>query len=112
MLVYDLGGGTFDVTIMNVNNQDIDIICSQGDHALGGVDFDHKILELFEKAYMEEFETELIKTEEERAKYEDEAEDIKKTLSRRPSQRQCSTAVRGICRLRLHGKHLKRRSLR
>ena len=84
VLVYDLGGGTFDVTIIDVNNQDIDIICSQGDHALGGVDFDQKILELFEKAYLEEFETELIKTEEERAKYEDEAEDIKKTLSRRP----------------------------
>jgi molecular chaperone DnaK len=83
VLVYDLGGGTFDVTIMNVNNQDIDIICSQGDHALGGVDFDHKILELFEAAYMEEFETALIGSEEERAKYEDEAEDIKKTLSRR-----------------------------
>lgn len=85
VLVYDLGGGTFDVTIIDVNNQHIDIICSQGDHALGGVDFDHKILELFEKAYLEEFETELIKTEEERAKYEDEAEDIKKTLSRRPT---------------------------
>jgi molecular chaperone DnaK len=85
VLVYDLGGGTFDVTIINVNNQDIDIVCSQGDHALGGVDFDRKILELFEKAYMEEFETPLIKTEEERAKYEDEAEDIKKTLSRRPT---------------------------
>jgi molecular chaperone DnaK len=85
VLVYDLGGGTFDVTIINVNNQDIDIVCSQGDHALGGVDFDRKILELFERAYMDEFETELIKSEEDRAKYEDEAEDVKKTLSRRVS---------------------------
>ncbi|MBN1806707.1 MAG: Hsp70 family protein [Sedimentisphaerales bacterium] len=84
VLVYDLGGGTFDVTIMNVNGHQMDIICSQGDHALGGVDFDKVILELLEKNYREKFNSELITCEEDKAKYEDEAEDIKKTLSRRP----------------------------
>jgi molecular chaperone DnaK len=84
VLVYDLGGGTFDVTVMDVNGQQMDIICSQGDHALGGVDFDQKILELLEQNYRDKFGTELIGSEEDRAKYEDEAEDIKKTLSRRP----------------------------
>ena len=84
ILVYDLGGGTFDVTIMNVDGQKMDIICSQGDHALGGIDFDKKILELLEQSYREKFNCELISSEEDRAKYEDEAEDIKKTLSRRP----------------------------
>lgn len=83
VLVYDLGGGTFDVTIMDVKGHQMDIICSQGDHALGGIDFDSKILEIFEKSYREKFNTELITSEEDRAKYEDEAEDIKKTLSRR-----------------------------
>ena len=43
VLVYDLGGGTFDVTIMDVKGHQMDIVCSQGDHALGGVDFDQKI---------------------------------------------------------------------
>jgi hypothetical protein len=33
--VYDLGGGTFDVTLMDVKGLDMKIICSQGDHALG-----------------------------------------------------------------------------
>lgn len=83
VLVYDLGGGTFDVTIMNVKGHQMDIICSQGDHALGGVDYDQEILLMLEKAYREKFNTELIESEEDRAKYEDEAEDIKKTLSRR-----------------------------
>ena len=84
VLVYDLGGGTFDVTIMDVKGQQMDIICSQGDHALGGIDFDKAILELLEKSYKEKFNSELITSEEDKAKYEDEAEDIKKTLSRRP----------------------------
>ncbi len=83
VLVYDLGGGTFDVTIMNVKGHQMDIICSQGDHALGGIDFDGKLLEILEKSYKEKFNAELICSEEDRAKYEDEAEDIKKTLSRR-----------------------------
>jgi molecular chaperone DnaK len=85
VLVYDLGGGTFDVTIMNVNGRQMDIVCSQGDHALGGVDFDQKIVEMLEKCYHDQFGSDLIQSEEDRAKYEDEAEDIKKTLSRRPS---------------------------
>jgi molecular chaperone DnaK len=85
VLVYDLGGGTFDVTIMDVKGHQMDIICSQGDHALGGIDFDRKILELLEQNYRDNFGAELINSEEYRTKYEDEAEDIKKTLSRRPT---------------------------
>jgi len=85
VLVYDLGGGTFDVTIMDVRGHEMNILCSHGDHQLGGVDFDRAILDIFEKGYREQFKTELITCGEERARYEDEAEDVKKTLSRRPS---------------------------
>ncbi len=84
VLVYDLGGGTFDVTLMDVKGLDMEIICSQGDHALGGIDFDKTVLDLLLKMYHDKFGADLITTEEDRAKYEDEAEDIKKTLSRRP----------------------------
>ena len=83
ILVYDLGGGTFDVTIMDVKGHQMEIVCSQGDHALGGIDFDRKILTMLEQRYKEKYGTELINSDEDRAKYEDEAEDIKKTLSRR-----------------------------
>ncbi|MGE5295657.1 MAG: Hsp70 family protein [Solirubrobacterales bacterium] len=84
VLVYDLGGGTFDVTLMDVKGLDMEIMCSQGDHALGGIDFDKTILEMLQKMYHEKFGVDMITSEEVRAKYEDEAEDIKKTLSRRP----------------------------
>jgi molecular chaperone DnaK len=83
VVVYDLGGGTFDVTIMELRGHHMEIVCSQGDHALGGVDFDREVLKILEQGYKEEFGTELIDSDEDRAKYEDEAEDIKKTLSRR-----------------------------
>jgi molecular chaperone DnaK len=101
VLVYDLGGGTFDVTIIQVRNQQIDIICSQGDHQLGGIDFDRKILEMFEKAYKEQFSQELICSEEDRAKFEDEAEDVKKTLSRRTSAKKVLYGKAGSLKLEL-----------
>lgn len=40
ILIYDLGGGTFDVTIAKINKDSIDVIGSDGDHALGGKDWD------------------------------------------------------------------------
>ncbi len=83
VLVYDLGGGTFDVTIMDVKGHQMEIVCSQGDHALGGIDFDKEILKMLEQSYREKIGAELITSDEDRAKYEDEAEDVKKTLSRR-----------------------------
>jgi molecular chaperone DnaK len=85
VLVYDLGGGTFDVTLMDVRGRQMNILCSHGDHQLGGVDFDLAVLDIFERSYREQFRTDLITCGEDRAKYEDEAEDVKKTLSRRPS---------------------------
>ena len=43
VLVYDLGGGTFDVTIINVNGGAIKVIATGGDHHLGGVDWDMEL---------------------------------------------------------------------
>ncbi len=45
ILVYDLGGGTFDVTLMKVNNGEFDIIATDGNRNLGGFDFDNRIAE-------------------------------------------------------------------
>lgn len=99
VMVYDLGGGTFDVTILDVDGKNMNIVCSQGDHALGGVDFDKKVLELFESLYRAEYKTELIESDQDRARYEDEAEDLKKTLSRRPSARKILYGPSGSLRI-------------
>lgn len=101
VMVYDLGGGTFDVTIMNVNGHQMDIICSQGDHALGGIDFDQTILEMLEKSYREKFQAELINSEEDRAKYEDESEDVKRTLSRRDVAKKMLYGPKGNMRVEI-----------
>lgn len=44
ILVYDLGGGTFDVTIMRIVPGQITVICSDGNHDLGGKDWDNAIM--------------------------------------------------------------------
>lgn len=54
VLVYDLGGGTFDVTIMEVRGQEIKIIGTDGDHQLGGKDFDDAIMRLIESQFKQE----------------------------------------------------------
>jgi len=46
VIVYDLGGGTFDVTLMNINDQKFDVIATDGDSRLGGHDFDQVLVSL------------------------------------------------------------------
>jgi molecular chaperone DnaK (HSP70) len=45
VLVYDLGGGTFDTTVMRISPDAIDVICTDGDQELGGVDWDSRLIE-------------------------------------------------------------------
>lgn len=51
VLVYDLGGGTFDVTMINVNGGAIKVIATGGDHHLGGVDWDTALAEYMLAAF-------------------------------------------------------------
>ena len=44
VLVYDLGGGTFDITMIEIRNDSIEVICTGGDHNLGGKDWDDRIV--------------------------------------------------------------------
>ncbi len=45
MLVYDLGGGTFDVSVVNSQDGVVEVLSSHGDNHLGGDDFDQQIIE-------------------------------------------------------------------
>ena len=44
VLVFDLGGGTFDVTIMRVADHAYDILATDGNSRLGGIDFDKRLV--------------------------------------------------------------------
>jgi molecular chaperone DnaK (HSP70) len=54
ILVYDLGGGTFDVTIIRVNGGTIKVIATGGNHHLGGVDWDTALAEYMLSVYNQE----------------------------------------------------------
>ncbi|MDD3154000.1 MAG: Hsp70 family protein [Victivallaceae bacterium] len=54
ILVYDLGGGTFDVTMIQMGKGKVEVICTGGDHRLGGKDWDDAIVALLIQKYQEE----------------------------------------------------------
>lgn len=54
VLVYDLGGGTFDITVMSIVGSDISVVCTGGDDQLGGKDWDEALMEYVVERYEEE----------------------------------------------------------
>merc|ERR1712178_19925 len=49
ILVYDLGGGTFDVTVLTIDEGVFEVLSTNGDTHLGGEDFDHRVMDYFLK---------------------------------------------------------------
>jgi len=58
-LVYDLGGGTFDTTIVRISQSGIDVLCTDGDHQLGGKDWDDCLVRHIVKCFNEGSEQDL-----------------------------------------------------
>lgn len=83
VLIFDLGGGTLDLSIGNIRGKDIQIMASLGDQVLGGFDFDQQLVNFFEDKYRAMTGGELCCAPEERAEVEDYAEVIKKSLSKK-----------------------------
>lgn len=54
VLVFDLGGGTFDVTMIDIKPDVIEVICTGGDHNLGGKDWDDAIVRYLVEQFNEE----------------------------------------------------------
>jgi molecular chaperone DnaK len=89
LLVYDLGGGTFDTTVIRIEGDDIKVVCTDGNAQLGGADWDRKIADFllgsFTSQYPdldpsgdEQFMQDLLAS----------AEQLKKALSSRVSRKQ------------------------
>ncbi|MEO1524238.1 MAG: Hsp70 family protein [Planctomycetota bacterium] len=54
VLVYDLGGGTFDVTLMQIEGGNFNTIATAGDVYLGGIDWDQRIVDFIAEAFLAE----------------------------------------------------------
>jgi len=98
IMVFDLGGGTFDVTIVQITGRDVQVLCSQGDRHLGGKNFDDALLAYFQELYRAETGEELFDNDEDRTGLEDYCETIKKTLSRRPETNVRLNGTAGLVR--------------
>lgn len=82
VLVYDLGGGTLDITILDIDRDNVDILLSEGARHLGGSDFDEILIDLIGEKFREQNGKDLILDEHQRRRLLAAAEDTKKRLSK------------------------------
>ncbi|HSK80486.1 MAG TPA: Hsp70 family protein, partial [Thermoanaerobaculia bacterium] len=88
ILVYDLGGGTFDITLIEIKTGQITVICTGGDHQLGGKDWDDAIVSYLTQKFEESTGTPADALLDDQETYQEllnAAERCKKTLSTRQS---------------------------
>lgn len=88
ILVYDLGGGTFDITLIEIKAGEINVICTGGDHQLGGKDWDDAVVSYFTQKFEEATGTSADALLEDQETYQEllnAAEKCKKMLSSRQS---------------------------
>lgn len=81
ILVFDLGGGTFDVSILELGDGVFDVLSTAGDNHLGGDDFDNKIIDYLVAEFKKENAIDLSKDKMAMQRLKDAAEKAKKDLS-------------------------------
>ncbi|MDY0209825.1 MAG: molecular chaperone DnaK [Acholeplasma sp.] len=81
VLVFDLGGGTFDVSILHLADGTFEVLSTAGDNLLGGDDFDHKVMEYLVQEFKRENGVDLSKDKMAEQRLKDAAEKAKKELS-------------------------------
>jgi len=81
VLVFDLGGGTFDVSLLTIDNGVFEVVSTNGDTHLGGEDFDQRVMEHFIKLYKKKKGKDLRKDARAVQKLRREVEKAKRALS-------------------------------
>ena len=84
MLVYDLGGGTFDVSVVNIEEGVVEVLSSHGDNQLGGDDFDQQIIEYLLDYLQETYQVDASTNSKAMARITRAAENAKFVLSDQP----------------------------
>ncbi|KAF9888164.1 ATPase with role in protein import into the ER [Aspergillus nanangensis] len=87
VIVYDLGGGTFDVSLLSIDNGVFEVLATAGDTHLGGEDFDHRVMDYFVKQYNKKNNANVSKDLKAMGKLKREVEKAKRTLSSQMSTR-------------------------
>ena len=93
ILVFDLGGGTFDVSVLTIDNGVFEVVSTNGDTHLGGEDFDQRIMDYFMKLIKRKYSKDVSKDPRARQKLRREAERAKRALS---SQHQVRVEIEGL----------------
>jgi len=84
VLVYDLGGGTFDVTVMEIHGREFRALAIDGDVRLGGFDWDQRLVDLVAEAFARQHFLDPREDTRAAGKLWRECEEAKRTLSVRP----------------------------
>ncbi len=83
LLVYDLGGGTFDVTVMEIRGDEFLALATDGDVQLGGQDFDQRLVDFVAEEFIRKYDLDPREDPNTAGRLWREAEDAKRTLSAR-----------------------------
>lgn len=97
VLVYDLGGGTFDVTLLEMFDGVLEVKASSGDNQLGGKDFDEKLMTFLFDRFREKHQKDLSGDRYAWARVKEEAEKCKIVLSEQDS---CHVLIPAICAIK------------
>merc|ERR1719327_1512336 len=81
ILVFDLGGGTFDVTLLTIDNGVFEVLATNGDTHLGGEDFDQRVMQYFIKMMKKKSDVDISKDKRALQKLRKEVERVKRALS-------------------------------
>merc|ERR1712072_545557 len=81
ILVFDLGGGTFDVTVLTIDNGVFEVVATNGDTHLGGEDFDQRVMEYMMKIFKRKHKQDMSKDKRSIQKLRREVERAKRALS-------------------------------
>jgi chaperone protein DnaK len=85
VLVFDLGGGTFDVTLLTIDNGVFEVRATSGDTHLGGEDFDQRMMDYFIKLFNKKSGIDVSKDQRAIQRLRKACENAKRTLSSQPS---------------------------
>lgn len=81
VLIYDLGGGTFDVSILTIDNGIFEVKATSGDTHLGGEDFDARLVAYMADEFKRKYQRDLTENKRSMRRLQNACERAKRTLS-------------------------------